>query len=236
MPQKIVFVPELGNVELIKRRGSKNIRLRVSNKGAIRVSLPYWTPYSAGISFAKSKSDWLATQLSIHAEAQLRDGDKIGKYHTLRIEVGYHKTASFRLKDTEVIVHLPNPVARSAAEQKIKQAAEAALKQEAEKLLPQRLSLLAKQHGFAYKNVRVRKLTSRWGSCSHDKTITLSIFLMQLPWQLIDYVLLHELMHTRHMHHGRDFWQDFDRLMPGVKQLRKQVNAYKSMVRPAEAD
>jgi predicted metal-dependent hydrolase len=53
---------------------------------------------------------------------------------------------------------------------------------------------------------------------------------MQLPWDLIDYVLLHELVHTEHLHHGAGFWQRFDQVLPGAKQKRKALRAYKPSV------
>jgi hypothetical protein len=102
-----------------------------------------------------------------------------------------------------------------------------ALQQEGQALLPQRLELLAHQHGFTYKNVHIRNLKSRWGSCSHDNSIGLSIFLMQLPWRLIDYVLLHELVHTRVHNHSAKFWQELQKYSPSAKQLRKETNTYR---------
>jgi predicted metal-dependent hydrolase len=78
--------------------------------------------------------------------------------------------------------------------------------------------------------VQIRKLTARWGSCSSAKVITLSYYLMQLPWPLIDYVLLHELSHTEHMNHGSDFWGKFESVLPGAKVLRKEIRTYKPLV------
>ena len=99
------------------------------------------------------------------------------------------------------------------------------MKREAEQTLPPRLDFLAKTDGFEYGQVRIRQLKSRWGSCSEKGNITLSLFLVQLPEDLIDYVILHELTHTKFMHHGPDFWQELTRHLPDAKQLRKQIRA-----------
>lgn len=98
-----------------------------------------------------------------------------------------------------------------------------ALKKEAGQLLPQRLRTLAMQTGFTYKSVGVKQLKSRWGSCTHQKEITLNLFLMQLPWRLIDYVLLHELTHTKVMRHGPPFWKELEKHVPRAKQLSKEI-------------
>jgi hypothetical protein len=57
---------------------------------------------------------------------------------------------------------------------------------------------------------------------------------MQLPWHLIDYVLLHELVHTKHLHHGKDFWDEFKIALPEARKLQKEMHGYKPQVKPAE--
>jgi predicted metal-dependent hydrolase len=83
---------------------------------------------------------------------------------------------------------------------------------------------------LSYHSVKVKRLASRWGSCSSNKVITLNFFLMQLPWPLIDYVLIHELIHTRHMNHSPDFWNDFERIHPGAKNTRNILKQYRPVI------
>ena len=94
------------------------------------------------------------------------------------------------------------------------------------KLWKWELQQLADQYGFAYNSVSMKQLKARWGSCSHKRDITLNIFLMQLPWQLIDYVLVHELVHTKVLHHGQDFWTSFAACLPDAKKRRSELRAY----------
>src|SRR5262249_1610025 len=117
-----------------------------------------------------------------------------------------------------------------------KSAAERALRQEAEKLLPLRLSDLAKKHGFKYQSVKIKKMTSRWGSCSAHRLITLNFYLMQLPWPLIDHVLIHELVHTKHLNHSGAFWMEFESIYPGAKKARKQIHNYRPVINTLAAD
>ena len=80
------------------------------------------------------------------------------------------------------------------------------LRRQALIILPEKLSQLAKIHSFNYKTVRIRKSRTRWGSCSSQKVINLSLYLLLLPNHLIEYVLLHELCHTVQMNHSSAFW------------------------------
>jgi predicted metal-dependent hydrolase len=93
---------------------------------------------------------------------------------------------------------------------------------------------LASQTGFSYASVGVKQLKSRWGSCNTQREIVLNLFLMQLPWKLIDYVLVHELTHTKVMRHGAPFWHEMERHLPHAKSLRKQMADYQPMLIPNE--
>ena len=97
---------------------------------------------------------------------------------------------------------------------------------EARKFLVQKLMTLADQHGFKVGNVSVRKQKTRWGSCSVNNNISLNINLIHLPQQLMTYVILHELLHTRIKNHGRQFWRELDELVGDARLLRSQLNEY----------
>ena len=101
------------------------------------------------------------------------------------------------------------------------------IRKEAKEYLPQRVEQLAEQLGFSYSDVRVKNLSSRWGSCSTNNRINLNIHLVRLPQHLSDYVILHELTHTIHKNHGKDFWQVLNNLTDGkAEQLRVEIRKY----------
>jgi predicted metal-dependent hydrolase len=101
---------------------------------------------------------------------------------------------------------------------------DAILRHQAQLFLPGELERLAKEHGFVYKEVKIRKSRTRWGSCSSKGTISLSIYLMLLPPHLIEYVLLHELCHTIEMNHSPAFWALMDKHTDGKsKELKKEI-------------
>ncbi len=230
MPAKQIEVSKIGTVKLYKRKDARSIKLTV-RQGYVRVTMPYWLPYKAGLEFVKSRQDWISTNSL--APSNLTNGQRIGKAHTLSYRKSLDNTKpSSRVKQTEIIVthYYLTKVTHPSVQIEARKAGLKALKKEANNLLPQRLEQLAAKHNFVYSSVRTRHLKSRWGSCSQQKHISLSIFLMQLPWQLIDYVILHELTHTKHLNHGKDFWAHMNKLMPNVKDLKKQLRAYQPII------
>ncbi len=99
-----------------------------------------------------------------------------------------------------------------------------ALRRNAKIVLPPRLYMLSMKHGLPYEQLKINSSKGRWGSCSAKKHINLSCYLMLLPSHLIDYVLLHELAHTKEMNHSEDFWALLDKLTNGkAKALRKEL-------------
>lgn len=100
------------------------------------------------------------------------------------------------------------------------------IRKKAKDFLPKRLAYLAELHGFECGKISCRNQKTRWGSCSQNKNISLNIALVLLPTELIDYVLLHELTHTKHMNHGKDFWAELEKVCPNAKQHRKEIKKY----------
>lgn len=227
MPVKIVEVPDLGRVKLYKRRGTRSIKITITNDDYVRVSLPTWVPYRAGLEFAKSKKAWVAQ----HKKPSTSFTDKmaIGKSHRLKIifDQNIHNPST-RITGSEIVVKVSNANSLSTAHARnlIVKAAERALTKEAKTLLPQKLLSLSKRHDISYKELRVKKLKTRWGSCNQQKVITLNIYLMLLPWELIDYVILHELTHTKHLNHSQNFWKFLKSQLPDTERLKKDIKTY----------
>lgn len=220
-------------VKVFKRKGSRSLRLSVTAAGDIRVSIPAWTAYGAGVDFARSRLDWIRSQLASQPRGLLVQGQAIGKAHRLNFVVDPRLSQpTSRLRTTEVLVRYPLSL---TTDDSVVQAAAMrgcirALRTQAEQLLPQRLRTLADQYGYTYRSVAIKQLKSRWGSCDHQQNITLNLFLMQLPWEYIDYVLLHELAHTKVLQHGPPFWTEMAKHVPNVKELRHRLRAYQPIL------
>jgi predicted metal-dependent hydrolase len=99
-------------------------------------------------------------------------------------------------------------------------------RQEAKAKLHWRLKQLANIHGFFYNRVFFRNQKTRWGSCSSKNNINLNIQLARLPDDLIDYVILHELLHTFRKDHSKAFWKDIDKLVGNGKKMSKRLKSY----------
>jgi hypothetical protein len=97
----------------------------------------------------------------------------------------------------------------------------------ARKKLVNRLNELSEQYGFRYNKVAVRNQKTRRGSSSSKSNINLNMNLLRLPDEMIDYVLLHELVHTKIKNHSHAFWTELNKFVADAKGMKKKMNEYK---------
>ena len=100
------------------------------------------------------------------------------------------------------------------------------LAKKARDYLHYRLDFWAQKYGYSYEGLRLSHANTRWGSRSSSGTISLNIGLMNLPQELSDYVILHELAHINHMDHSEKFWAEVAEHDPKYKQHRKALKEY----------
>lgn len=111
-----------------------------------------------------------------------------------------------------------------------KKIVEKELRKQAKNYLPGRVEQLARQHNLYYSKLTIRKSKTRWGSCSGRNHISLSLYLMRLPAEIIDYVIMHELTHTREHNHSKNFWNLLEHYLPGAKLLEKKLKNYRIQI------
>lgn len=230
--QKTVYHEGLDtDVVVARRKGSRNIRISIKSDGTLRVSVPYGVSDAAAWQFVESKQEWIRQRLK--PKLQLEHDMHIGKAHRIEIKTGGDSPRS-RIANGTITITVPESLSITSPDvQKVlERACDRALQKEAQQLLPQRLETLAKKHSVSYRSCTVKKLRSRWGACDNRNNIQLNIYLMQLPWALIDYVILHELAHTKHAHHQKPFWDYFEQLLPDAKERRKRIKTYTTAILP----
>ncbi|MES2677814.1 MAG: M48 family metallopeptidase [Pseudomonadota bacterium] len=82
---------------------------------------------------------------------------------------------------------------------------------------------LAQIHNFSPRKIILRRQKTLWGSCSVENNISLNANLVFLKDELIDYVILHELVHTKVKNHSRKFWEELEKILPGSRALNREL-------------
>jgi predicted metal-dependent hydrolase len=104
----------------------------------------------------------------------------------------------------------------------IRKAIENIWRYEAKGYIPHRVNILASEHNLSFSGVSITSARKRWGSCSSTNKLNFSLHIMMLPNELIDYIILHELAHTVHKNHSKDFHGLLETLSGGKPQECRQ--------------
>lgn len=220
--------PEYGDIEITRNPRARRIILR-ARPDAIYITLPTRaTKEDLAKAIDRYGSKLAAQRAQMQTPPITRDFKIEGELFSFGIKE--HEQSSFvmRYKGKEATLLCPAGAKLATRQEWLKKIIKGAMRRRAQETLPQRLHELATRHKLQYGKVSIRDSHTRWGSCSSKGDINLSIYLMMLPAELIDYVLLHELCHTLEMNHSERFWHKLNNLTGGDSTLlRSKLRRYK---------
>ncbi len=90
-------------------------------------------------------------------------------------------------------------------------------KRTSRKIIEERLRLYQPQIRIKYRSVTIKERVTQWGSCSSNRHLTFHWRLILFPIEAVDYVVVHELCHLKHMNHDRSFWRLVGSIYPKYK-------------------
>ena len=207
--------PDSGDVQFVRRRGTRRYILRVLDDGTLRVTVPWWGSKREARAFVASQQAWIAAQRAKRtavAEARWTAGREVlvdGEARPLTLAA-----EALHLDGVRVSAATDEPRA-------VRDGVRRVLHDRARRELPEALHALAAQHGVTVSGVTVRDQVSRWGSCSRQGRIALNWRLVQTPPWVREYVLLHELMHRRELNHSARFWRHVAAVCPRYVEARR---------------
>lgn len=202
---------------VIRRMRRKTIALHVFADRPVELRVPTRCPVAEMERFLASRRDWIAESLEELGSSGIRlpryvDGEAhawMGGRYRLRLSEGRRNVS---LLGEVMAVRCPEPASADVVRQTI----ESFYRREAQRLMPERIEAcrLRFRQPLPPSTVKIRKMKSRWGSCSSRGEICLNSLLMQKPLAAIDFVVTHELCHLIHFSHSKSFYRLMDQTMP----------------------
>jgi putative zinc protease len=220
---------EFGEIKIRKNKLARSVKLSVGVDGSLRASIPYYSPEFAVRRLVNGNRDEIRKMLATHnAKNSYQDGDLIGKTHTLFLRKFSGEEIKISNEGNQILVQIPQELAfeNQLVQSEIRKTVSKILRKQAKAYLPRRIDFLAEKYGFSFEKLRFSHTGTRWGSCSSSGTISLNIALMNLPHHLIDYVIIHELCHTRQMNHSSKFWQEVEKYCPDYKKYVQEIKQF----------
>jgi predicted metal-dependent hydrolase len=204
-------------VEIARHRRARRYVLRLTRTGSLRLTVPRGASIRAGLAFAERQAEWIRRErLRQSARDQPWQAGSLVWWRGVQVPL---VEADGRIACGEVT--LVPPDGRS-----IRAALEREFRRRATSELPPRLAALAAQHSATISRVTVRNQRSRWGACGPSGHITLNWRLLQMPPEVADYVMLHEITHLAHPHHRPRFWRAVAVVCPGWREAERWLREH----------
>jgi predicted metal-dependent hydrolase len=231
---KTIFISGVGTISLVKNSRARNMSLYVKDSSSIRVTVPRGFNFLDAEQFVHQKMVWLKKVLEKQKQREKKqtvfdiNTEFSTREHKLLLNPENRKNINIRVVNGIIKVSFPAlaGVQHPLVQKCIKKGIEEAWRIEARRYLPQRVDELAQRSGFTFRQVTIRNSRTRWGSCARNNNISLSLHMIRLPQHLIDYIILHELVHTIHKDHGEGFHTMLRRLIPQETQFSRELLKY----------
>jgi len=211
---------------------AKNLYIKIKPFNDVLVSIPFFMSKLEAQSFVNSKSAWIEKKLLDVVKIETSHNRSLSGYKTRFSTVVYKSTsasrASYRVKENEVSVFIPEHLDEN--EDSVRKCTHRAINKvlllESKQLLPTRLEELSKKYNLPYESLTIKYTKTRWGACSGKNEIILNPHLLRLKDELIDYVILHELTHTKVKNHSKNFWHTLNSFSTKSKEHDKELKKY----------
>ena len=213
---------DLPEIKMVRHARARNLRLRVEPSG-IRLTIPLFCSRKQVQQFLAHSEQWLIDTWH-KQQTQFNHSTVFPAQISL-----FHHAEPFRIiqqAQRAIFKFDWQQQTLFIREQQPEQALQAAVIAYAKQYLVKYLQQISQQIALPYQACVIRRPKTRWGSCSSSGTISLNIGLMNLPHELIDYVIIHELCHTRQMNHSEKFWQEVEKYDSDYKKHVSQIKKY----------
>ena len=228
--KQIISDKDFGKIHFVVRRSARNITMRVKEDG-LHVTTP---PYRSITALLEAIAPFRERLRNVCSEVKPKPFDLNfsieAECFRLKLETSPLKNFTVSMRDETVGIACPAHAdfTTDRVQTLVKNAVMRAMRKKAEEYLPPLVQYWSSLFDLPYNKVTISKARSRWGSCSSKRDISLSFYLMLLPAHLMDYVILHELAHTREMNHGPKFWELLNQLTDGkALALRKELRMHR---------
>ncbi len=250
MPEQYCLLLSQGKkypYSVVRSSRAKYIRIKLSNEGLLSLVIPTRAKLKDGQDFIQSKVAWIEKQLKttkvrsdslpdlldlkllqetwniIYSDTSV--GDNLNDFSDDFLDKNTQHL--YLSEETENTLSIKGNIKDKVL---VRKAINKWCQNKAKPIFSKMLSDLAIKHGFHYKKLTIRSQKTCWGSCSTHKNISLNSKLLFFDKEIVQYVMIHELCHTKEMNHSKHFWELVKDCDPNYQNNRKQLKTNGKMI------
>ena len=214
----------------VSRARVKNLYISIEN-GEVVIKAPWYATNNQIQEVVESKREWIMKKLEEYQSSPRKvkdyaDGERfqvLGESYFLNVYYTDTEKAKLNIENGKIEIVLPVRYANQDNTEIIKNMINKMYYMIAEKEVEAAMEKMRKITGLAPEEYRIKKVKTSWGSCSSNKKISINQDLMMYSRHAIEYVVLHELCHLKHMNHSKKFWALVEKYMPDYKDAEKEL-------------
>ncbi len=207
----------------LTRGNRRSISIQFDRSGKLIVKAPHLVPEFLIKKFVTEKADWIAKHHDKLYSVQTAHKDTINEGDIFLYLGKSHPLKFGTVSKIEIADALLFP---AVLKFRVKKELHYWYQAQARTIITERVKLYAKEMNTDYLKLTFSDTLSKWGSCAPDNALQFSWRLVMAPLLVIDYVVVHELAHTRHHHHQRSFWKEVEKYKPAYKQYVKWLKEH----------
>jgi predicted metal-dependent hydrolase len=144
-----------------------------------------------------------------------------GQEYKVKLTPYSGKATQIIFRDNEFNIYINNKVTESKLTKEAAQHLKLWMIEKAEELIKKRTAEYSVILSVKYSNIRVKDTKTRWGSCSSKGNLNFNFRILMAPERVMDYIIIHELCHLKHMNHGKMFWETVAFYMPDYEKHKE---------------
>lgn len=205
-----------------ERKATRGVRIKIQNDLTVSITVPFLFSGKHILEIISKKQKWIDRNLETFARRRkvfdLRENELLlfGTAYTFNLQPGLKR--KIRVSREEKAVESGGDLISDTS------ARYNFYKKYATEYLTAKTETAAKLYGFSYNRLFIRGQKTKWGTCSTKKNLSLNWRLILCPESVIDYLIVHELVHTEIMNHSKSYWARVAELCPGFREAKKWLD------------
>ncbi len=220
-------------LELRRSKRAKHVSLHANIYG-ICVVAPVNQSVESVKQFVDSKRQWISKAHDYYSRLKEKIGEVDLRKDTVLFFGNRYKTRVTKDSQQEYAVvsdNLNQITFHVKDKRSYKRFLEYWYREQTKKILDERLPVTSSNLSLSYSKASIRNLKSRWGSCSKSRNLSFNLLLSMLPVDVIDYIIIHELMHLVEFNHSKRFWRLVESANPQYREHRKWLSTHNMLVK-----
>lgn len=205
-------------ITLHYRPRNRNTYITITNEGEICVRTPF-KDMKRVRTLLKEREGWIRSKLTLIRSSQPLQQYSLGESIRFRGEIfplSHFPALSAKIQQCNNSINIEKYYFDF-------------YKKEAQLTIPSRVSYYARKMGLAPDEIIFKRMRRRWGSCDSRRRVTFNTLMMQLTYEQIDYIIVHELAHLKHMNHSKLFHALVGEYLPEHKKVRAELRAIRPL-------